>query len=313
MKCILVSERVSMASRKWFETVFGASRRRGIARPRRERDDWYIPLEVGRLEERRVLNVAPIIAAANNLANVHQNQPAATNTGTQVAALISGKVTDPDPGALSGIAVTGVNNTNGTWQYTSDGGTNWLGFGSPSNTSARLLAADANTYVRFLPNADFNGTVSPGITFRAWDQTSGTAGGTANTSTNGGSTAFSTLAVSSAVTVDQPISISGTTTTSINDNQTTTPFSGVTIGDSISASENISVTLTQSATANGVLSNLGGFTDNHDGTYSFTGTAAAATTAVAGMTFTPTQHQVAPGSSVNTTFTILAADSVSST
>ena len=91
-----------MASRKWFETVFGASRRRGIARPRRERDDWYIPLEVGRLEERRVLNVAPIIAAANNLANVHQNQPAATNTGTQVAALISGKVTDPDPGCALG-------------------------------------------------------------------------------------------------------------------------------------------------------------------------------------------------------------------
>ena len=176
-----------------------------------------------------------------------------------------------------------------------------------------MLAADANTYVRFLPNADFNGTVSPGITFRAWDQTSGTAGGTANTSTNGGSTAFSTLAVSSAVTVDQPISISGAATTSINDNQTTTPFSGVTIGDSISASENTSVTLTQSATANGVLSNLGGFTDNHDGTYSFTGTAAAATTAVAGMTFTPTQHQVAPGSSVDSTFTILAADSVSST
>src|SRR5439155_23113207 len=98
-----------MASRNWMKTVFGARRAPASARPRRERDDWYIPLEVGRLEERRVLNVAPVLAGANNLTTVHQNQPAASNTGYQVAALIAGKVTDPDPGALSGIAVTAVN------------------------------------------------------------------------------------------------------------------------------------------------------------------------------------------------------------
>src|SRR4029079_15366851 len=46
--------------------------------------------------------------------------------------------------------------------------------------AARLLAADANTYVRFVPNADWNGTVTNGIVFRAWDQTSGTAGSTAS-------------------------------------------------------------------------------------------------------------------------------------
>jgi plastocyanin len=302
-----------MASRKWYETIFGKSRRRGVSRPRRERDDWYIPLEVGRLEERRVLNVAPVISGANNLASIHQNQPLASNTGTQVASLISGKVTDPDPGALAGIAVTGANNTNGKWQYTTDGGMNWLDVGSPSNSSALLLAADANTYVRFLPNVDFNGTVSPGITFRAWDQTSGTAGHTADASTNGGTTAFSTATATSSVTVDEPITISGSTTKSINENQTTNPFSGVTISDSISASENISITLTQTAPVNGVLSTLGGFTNNNDGTYSFTGTAAAASTALAGMVFTPTHHQVAPGISIDTTFTILAANSVTST
>ena len=35
--------------------------------------------------------------------------------------------------------------------------------------------------MRFVPNANWNGTVSNGITFRAWDQTTGTAGSTADT------------------------------------------------------------------------------------------------------------------------------------
>ena len=70
--------------------------------------------------------------------------------------------------------MTGVVNTNGTWQYSTNGGTTWSAFGSPGTTTARLLAADANTYVRFVPNANWNGTVSNGLTFRAWDQTSGT-------------------------------------------------------------------------------------------------------------------------------------------
>jgi plastocyanin len=270
-------------------------------------------MEVSRLEERRVLNVAPVLSGANNLASIHQNEPNASNSGTKVSDLIAGHVTDPDPGALSGIAVTAVDNTNGKWQYSTNSGTNWSDFNSPSNTSARLLAADANTYVRFIPAADFNGTVSPGITFRAWDQTSGTAGNTANTSTNGGTTAFSVLTAHSNISIDQPITISGATTTSINDNQTANPFSGVTIGDSISAAENINVTLSESSTANGAFSNLGAFTNNLDGTFSFTGTAAAASTALQGLVFTPTAHQVTPGNTVVTSFTILAADSVTST
>ncbi len=300
-----------MSSRSWLNSLFGPPSRNST-RPRRERDDWYIPLEVGRLEERRVLNVAPVLSGANNVSTVHQNQPLATNGGTLVSAIISGKVTDGDPGALFGIAVTAVNNTNGKWQFTTDG-TNWSDFASPSNTNALLLASDANSAVRFLPNADFNGNVSPGITFRAWDQTSGTAGNTTTTSPNGNATAFSTATANSNVTVDKPLTIGGTSSKSINDNQTATPFSGVNITDSISTSENITVTVTESAAANGSFSNLGGFVDNGDGSYTFTGTAAASVTAIRGLLFTPTAHQVAPGSTIDTTMTILVADSVSST
>ena len=161
------------------------------------------------------VNSAPVLSGANNLASV--NEDAAGNAGTLVSALISGKVSDPDAGALSGVAVTAVVNANGTWQYSINGGGSWTSFGSPSNSSALLLAADANTYVRFVPNANWNGSVANGITFRAWDQTSGTAGSAADTSTNGGSTAFSSVTASASVTVssvnDAPAGANNTVTT----------------------------------------------------------------------------------------------------
>ena len=88
-------------------------------------------------------------------------------------------VTDVDAGALMGIAVTAADTTNGTWFYSHrrrhhlDG--RWA---RSSDTSARLLAADANNRLYFQPTANFNGTLATAITFRAWDQTSGTDGST---------------------------------------------------------------------------------------------------------------------------------------
>ena len=71
--------------------------------------------------------------------------------------------------------------------------------------------------MRFVPNANFNGTVSGGITFRAWDQTTGTAGNTASTNTNGGTSAYSTATASASITVnavnDAPAGASNTVTT----------------------------------------------------------------------------------------------------
>src|SRR5207249_521222 len=102
------------------------------------------------------------------------------------------RITDVDVGAVSGIAINNVDNTNGSWQYSTDNGSTWNPIGSPTDTTARLLASDNSTRVRFVPNNLFNGTVDPGMQFRAWDQTTGTNGGTADASVNGGATAFST-------------------------------------------------------------------------------------------------------------------------
>ena len=146
------------------------------------------------------VNDAPVLAGANNLAAIDED-PAA-NPGTLVSALIAGQVSEVDSGALAGIAVTAVVNTNGTWEYSVNGGGAWSAFGGPSGAAARLLAADASTYVRFVPNANFNGTVTNGLTFRAWDRTSGTAGDPADTTANGGTTGFSSATASASITVN---------------------------------------------------------------------------------------------------------------
>ena len=120
---------------------------------------------------------APILSGANDLDAIHEDEVG--NGGTLVSSLIEGQVTDPDPGAVHGIAVVEVNNTSGTWQYSTNAGAAWIAFGNPTEASARLLAGDAGTYVRFVPNTNWYGRLADGITFRCWDLTSGTVGATA--------------------------------------------------------------------------------------------------------------------------------------
>ena len=123
--------------------------------------------------------------------------------GAVVSTLVAGRNSDADSGSLEGIAVVGVDNSNGTWEYTTNGGGLWQAFGSPGTATARLLAADASTYVRFVPDPDWNGTVTNGITFHAWDQTSGANGGTDDlTGNTGGITPYSTATASSDITVN---------------------------------------------------------------------------------------------------------------
>ena len=99
----------------------------------------------------------------------------------------------------------------------------------------------------------------------------------------------------------------------INDNNTITPFSAVVIGD-LNASQTETATITISSVANGVLSNLGaGSYNSTTGVYTVTGSAAGVTTAIRGLVFTPTAHQVAPTSSVTTAFTITDTDSANAT
>lgn len=162
----------------------------------------------GRLNLHRFITsfpVAPVLTTAGpfTLRTVRQGDtnPFGTRIATLLESVGSNPITDVNPNAKQGIAVIAANTTQGVWEYTTNNGTTWRALGRVSNASARLLAADSATRIRFRPNVDYVGTISPAIVFRAWDQTSGTNGGLGNATTNGGRTAFSTATATATITV----------------------------------------------------------------------------------------------------------------
>lgn len=178
-------------------------------------------------------NTAPTLDASKSPTLTTQNEDSGTPVGvvgTLISSLVdfaspSGQVdniTDADAGALLGIAVTAADTTNGTWWYTTNNGSTWTALGAVTDTSALLLAADANSRIYFQPDGNYNGTIATAITFRAWDQTSGSNGATADTSSNGVTTAFSSAVDSASLVVnavnDRPVAINqGLSFDGIND------------------------------------------------------------------------------------------------
>jgi hypothetical protein len=130
------------------------------------------------------MNDAPV--PTSTTATLSQiNEDATTNAGQLVSSFLAS--TDVDTGALAGVAITSLNAGNGTWQYSLDGGTTWVDVGPISESSSLLLkSTDA---VRFLPNG-IDGTTAS-FSYRAWDQSSGTAGTKVSTLSNGNETAYS--------------------------------------------------------------------------------------------------------------------------
>ena len=166
------------------------------------------------------VNEAPVLADTALALTVAEDAGAPSGAvGSPVSALTGG-ITDVDSGASKGIAVTGTNETNGTWYYTTNGGSTWTAVGAVSNTSALLLADNGSTRLYFSPNANYNGASSGALTVRAWDQTSGTAGTKVSTASNGGTTAFS----SATDTVD-------VTVTAVNDAPTDLSLSANTVAE----------------------------------------------------------------------------------
>ena len=156
-----------------------------------------------RIRQIVITNKPPVLDASANPVFTAINEDDFTNSGTSVYDLIDSvsdvplnMITDADYDALEGIAVITVDNTNGSWEFFTD--STWTAFGSVSETTARLLAS--TNLIRFVPNADFNGSVN--LSFRAWDQTSDNPGEIANVSNNGGITAFSAEIETASITVN---------------------------------------------------------------------------------------------------------------
>ncbi|WHZ26464.1 MAG: hypothetical protein OJF51_001259 [Nitrospira sp.] len=161
------------------------------------------------------VNDAPVLTDTALSLTVAEDAGVPSGAVGSLVSTFTGGITDVDSGASKGIAITGSNQTNGTWYYTTDGGSTWTAVGSVSNTAALLLADNGSTRLYFAPKANYNGTSSAALTVRAWDQSSGTAGTKVSTASNGGTTAFS----SATDTVD-------VTVTAVNDAPTITRLSG---------------------------------------------------------------------------------------
>jgi hypothetical protein len=166
-----------------------------------------------------------------------------SNAGTLVSTILSSVVgldmiTDVDTTDSEGIAVVGLSNMNGRWQYTTNGST-WRDFGAVTASSSRLLASDTRTRIRFVPNANYNGLER--ITFRAWDRKTGTNGGIADVSLSlfyGNSNPFSLQSETATLTI-----------TSVNDAPT---LAGITSAIEYTKNAASGVPLAGSATLNDV-------------------------------------------------------------
>ncbi|HSF11045.1 MAG TPA: DUF4347 domain-containing protein [Nitrospirales bacterium] len=237
-------------------------------------------------------NDAPVLTPASpTLTTITEDDT--TNSGDLISAIVGASITDVDTGAVEGIAITGLTSGNGTWQYNM--GSGWTAVGAVSNTSALLLRATDS--LRFVPdgqNAD-----SATVTYRAWDQTSGSAGTKVDASTNGGTTAFSTATDTATITVtavnDAPVNTvpgaqstnedTSLTFSSVNSNQ-------ISISDIDAGGNPIEVTV---SVTNGALSLSGttgltftGGDGTADTTMTFRATVTDINTALNGLTYIPT-------------------------
>ena len=68
-----------------------------------------------------------------------------------------------------GIAIIGVDDTNGHWEVSVNGGTNWTDIASPSLSSAVVMHSQPveDNRIRFVPNPDYNGQSS--FQYLIWD------------------------------------------------------------------------------------------------------------------------------------------------
>ena len=131
------------------------------------------------------------------IAAVGSNLPSDMQNGQLVSALLA-----TGPASTGGLALTAVDKTLGTWQYTlvaNPGAADWINVdaaGALSETNALLLPDTARlrfsttlkphhtgtTAAGFLP---LETKLDSGLSYRSWDKTAGTAGGRGNATTGG--------------------------------------------------------------------------------------------------------------------------------
>ncbi len=144
----------------------------------------------GVFAQRFETNDAPVLEDLILGALQMQDVPEMENEGVAVSEFLFG-VSDSDDISVRGIAITAVNETDGQIQYSTDGGTAWTDLDDVNAANALLLSDSMDNRIRFLPAAGFLGAVDDAVTFRAWDQTSGSNAAFADATNHGEDSAFS--------------------------------------------------------------------------------------------------------------------------
>ncbi len=165
------------------------------------------------------VNDAPVLSSASSLTINEDSVP----HGTPLSSLVT--ASDAESGSVAGLAIVGNAAdpaTQGVWEYSIDG-SSWTAIGAVGD-GANGLALSSDTQVRFVPNADYNGTPS-GLSVRALDDTwtgGFSSAGTrvaVDTGGNGGTTAVSAAVATIGITVvpvnDAPL-INGLDAISVN-------------------------------------------------------------------------------------------------
>ena len=248
------------------------------------------------------VNVAPTWQPGETLALKAIQEDSLIHSGNSVEEIVNGaggdRIIDSNTNAKEGIAVVRTDDTLGTWQYDTAADGNWQIFSSVSDTNAVLLGTTSR--IRFVPNADFNGT-SGQIEFRAWDQTDGQVGDTdVDVSVNGDAQPFSVdtetahvnvTAVNDAPTLTLPVGQSVAEDTVLS-------LPAITVSDVDAAGDPLEVTL---SAANGTLS-LGDTTNltfsvgdgSENATMTFRGSATDLNNALANLTYQGSLHYNGP-------------------
>jgi plastocyanin len=197
-----------------------------------------------------------------------------------------GSPSDAD-GTLSGTGLTKTGT--GTYTLTTD------------TPSAVTTALDALVFTPTDHQVAPGGTIATGMTLSVTDGIIGSP-----------VTDTATSVIATAVN-DPPVISGAVAGQAVADNATLSPFTGVAIADpDFGATETVTITLTaggSASDADGTLSGTG-LTKTGTGTYTATGTPGAVTTALDALVFTPTDHQVAPGSAVTTGMTLAVTDGI---
>lgn len=200
-----------------------------------------------------------------------------TNEDTAIVAALTGfingasgttTITDVDAGAtIGGIAIVGINGR-GVAAFSVNGGLSFTSIATPPSPSAALLLP-RDAQLRYTPDG-LSGEAAT-IQYRAWDQTSGSPGGTANVVPNGGSTAFSTTTDTLTINVtdvnnDPPVATDLSLT--VNNVAPTTRTFPVDDPDADDSTATLVYTITQPTDGNAATGD-GTVVNNNNGTFTF--------------------------------------------